>query len=83
MYSSTSVCLFLPKIQFKGHISNNVRNMLNIFEYLVHAALIFLDAGKSFDNVNWDFLFNVLEDTNFKGNLENGYGRFILHKKNK
>lgn len=49
----------------------------NILEYLERcnekeAALIFLGAEKSFDNLKWTFLFKVLEETNFGENFING-----------
>lgn len=42
--------------------------MSDILEYLEkhnekQAALIFLDAEKAFDNLNWTFMFKALEDT--------------------
>lgn len=44
--------------------------MLNILQYLEQdnkkQALIFLDLEKTFDNLNWIFLFKVLEDMNFE-----------------
>lgn len=53
---------FLPSRPLK----DNVRNIINIIEYLeVHnekqAALIFLDTEKAFDNVSWIFMKRVLK----------------------
>uniref|UniRef100_A0A8D0DRG1 Reverse transcriptase domain-containing protein n=1 Tax=Salvator merianae TaxID=96440 RepID=A0A8D0DRG1_SALMN len=35
----------------------------------VQAALIFLDAKKAFDNLNWNFMFNLLDTMNFGENF--------------
>ncbi|KAF7247873.1 hypothetical protein EYD10_06117, partial [Varanus komodoensis] len=48
---------FLPKRQMK----NNLRTILDILEYYeIHTekpmALLFMDAQKAFDNVNWQFM---------------------------
>ena len=48
---------FLPKRQMR----ENVRMVFNVIEYLEkhpekQAALIFLEAEKAFDNLNWNFL---------------------------
>ena len=61
---------FLPKRQ----IRDNVRTVLNVVEYLdkhpeKQAALIFLDAEKAFDNLNWNFLFRTLEELDFGENF--------------
>uniref|UniRef100_A0A8D0E7E3 ribonuclease H n=1 Tax=Salvator merianae TaxID=96440 RepID=A0A8D0E7E3_SALMN len=61
---------FLPKRQMK----DNIRSIIDVIEYLeshneVQAALIFLDAEKAFDNLNWNFMFNLLDMMNFGGNF--------------
>ena len=59
-------CGVLPKRQLK----DNVRVVLDVTEYLQYhnecqAALIFLDVEKAFDNLNWTFMFKVLEIMDF------------------
>ena len=53
---------FLPKRQMK----NNIRIVLNVLEYYEahpekQMALIFFDAEKAFDNMNWNFLLTQLQ----------------------
>ena len=52
---------FLPKRQMK----NNIRIILNTLEYYeahmeMQTAMIFLDAEKAFDNLNWNFMLHQL-----------------------
>lgn len=61
---------FLPNRQIK----ENIRNVIDLIEYAnVHnekpIMLLFLDAEKAFDNVNWEFMFKVLENKNFGENF--------------
>ena len=53
---------FLPK----RHMKNNIRIVLNSLEYYEahpekQMAMIFLDAEKAFDNLDWNFLLYTLE----------------------
>uniref|UniRef100_A0A670K591 Reverse transcriptase domain-containing protein n=1 Tax=Podarcis muralis TaxID=64176 RepID=A0A670K591_PODMU len=53
---------FLPGRQMK----DNLRNIINIIEYLTERCdkqglLLFVDAEKAFDNVNWEFLLKQLD----------------------
>uniref|UniRef100_A0A2D4JWW4 Reverse transcriptase domain-containing protein n=1 Tax=Micrurus paraensis TaxID=1970185 RepID=A0A2D4JWW4_9SAUR len=57
---------FLPARQLK----NNIRTVLDILEYYeVHpekqSALVFLDAQKAFDKVNWEFMRQQVKEMNF------------------
>uniref|UniRef100_A0A670I4H7 Reverse transcriptase domain-containing protein n=1 Tax=Podarcis muralis TaxID=64176 RepID=A0A670I4H7_PODMU len=53
---------FLPGRQMK----DNLRNIINIIEYLTERCdkqglLLFVDAEKAFDNINWEFLLKQLD----------------------
>uniref|UniRef100_A0A8D0KLK4 Reverse transcriptase domain-containing protein n=1 Tax=Salvator merianae TaxID=96440 RepID=A0A8D0KLK4_SALMN len=55
-------------------MKDNIRSIIDVIEYLeshneVQAALIFLDAEKAFDNLNWNFMFNLLDTMNFGENF--------------
>ncbi|KAF7245269.1 hypothetical protein EYD10_08704 [Varanus komodoensis] len=57
---------FLPK----GQMRNNMRTILDILEYYeIHTekpmALLFMDAQKAFDNVNWQFMKQQLVQMEF------------------
>uniref|UniRef100_A0A2D4LCW3 Reverse transcriptase domain-containing protein n=1 Tax=Micrurus spixii TaxID=129469 RepID=A0A2D4LCW3_9SAUR len=57
---------FLPTRQ----IRYNTRTIIDILEYYEshsgnHVALVFLDAQKAFDNLNWDFMKQQIQLTNF------------------
>lgn len=43
--------------------------------------MIFLDAEKAFDCLNWTFMLKVLEDMDFGENFMSGINRCIHHKK--
>lgn len=63
---------FLPK----RHMRNNVRMILNVLEnYDAHPekqlALIFLHAEKAFDNVNWNFMLEMLQVLNVGRKFQN------------
>lgn len=67
---------FLPGRQ----IGDNLRIILNTLEYYeVHPerefALVFLDAQKAFDNLNWTFLKQQLKNMKLGSNLENIIGK--------
>lgn len=57
---------FLPR----RHLKNNIRTLINVLEcYERHSeekmALVFIDTQKAFDNINWDFILQSLEQMNF------------------
>lgn len=54
-------CEFLPKRLLK----DNERTVPDIFEYFD----FFLDAEKTFDNLNWLFMFKIPEDMNIRENF--------------
>ncbi|KAF7245550.1 hypothetical protein EYD10_08337 [Varanus komodoensis] len=63
---------FLPKRQMK----NNLRTILDILEYYeTHMekamALLFLDTQKAFDNVNWQFMMQQMDQMEFGGKIMN------------
>lgn len=54
---------FLPKRQLR----RNLRILINILELYENQkgkklAIIFLDAQKAFDNINWNFMLNQIEN---------------------
>lgn len=44
------------------HLKDNIRTMLNVIEYYLEKeiGLVFLDAKKSFDNLAWNFMMEML-----------------------
>uniref|UniRef100_A0A2D4K4K6 Reverse transcriptase domain-containing protein n=3 Tax=Micrurus TaxID=8634 RepID=A0A2D4K4K6_9SAUR len=63
---------FLPNRQ----IRNNLRIVLNVLEYYEahpekQIALVFLDAQKAFDNLNWQFLIQQIYNMNLGTKFEN------------
>uniref|UniRef100_A0A2D4LQM7 Reverse transcriptase domain-containing protein n=1 Tax=Micrurus spixii TaxID=129469 RepID=A0A2D4LQM7_9SAUR len=63
---------FLPNKQ----IRNNLRIVLNVLEYYEahpekQIALVFLDAQKAFDNLNWQFLILQIYNMNLGTKFEN------------
>uniref|UniRef100_A0A8C6XLH0 Reverse transcriptase domain-containing protein n=1 Tax=Naja naja TaxID=35670 RepID=A0A8C6XLH0_NAJNA len=62
---------FLPRRQ----IRDNIRTVIDLLEYYEshpgdQMALIFLDAQKAFDNLNWDFMKVQINKMNFGSNFE-------------
>ena len=51
------------------YIGENIRLVLDLIwyckEYVTHGALLFLDFGKAFDHLDWDFIHNTLSYYNF------------------
>lgn len=63
---------FLPN----QHIKENIRVVLDMIEYYEkhpdkEVGIIFLDAEKAFDNVNWDFMLCMMEKIEIGNNFLN------------
>ena len=67
------------------NIGNNVRLLLDVFEYTdfdkLPAAVLLLDIEKAFDSVSHEFLFNVLEYSNFGKNFIQWVKTFYFSRK--
>lgn len=58
----------------KRHLKQNMRTIINVLEYFeVHPSkklgLIFLDATKAYDNINWNFMLELFRQMQFQENF--------------